>query len=79
MKIGDFLNAVCNALNREPGTLTLDDTPDTVEEWDSVGHLSIISTIDSALGVSPDTEELRSFTSIRELVDILKKKGALED
>ena len=79
MKTNEFLNAICKALSRDSGTITLDDTRDTIEEWDSVGHLGIIATIDGALGVSPDSDDLRNFTSIRELVDVLKKKGALED
>jgi acyl carrier protein len=78
-KVQEFLDDLCAALNREPGSLNLSDTPNTVEEWDSVGHLAIISSIDSALGVSPDEEELRNFNSLRELTDRLKKRGALED
>jgi acyl carrier protein len=79
MKTAEFLDVLCDALNRDHGSVTLDDTQKTLEEWDSVGHLSIIATIDSALGVSPDEAELRDFTSIRQLVDVLKRKGALED
>lgn len=79
MKTMEFLDCICEGLNRDPGTLSLDDTPDTVEEWDSVGHLAIMSTIDSALGVPPEDEELRDFVSLRQLVDALKARGALED
>ncbi len=78
MKTADFLNQLCESLNRDPGTLTLDDTTETVEQWDSVGHLSIIATIDQ-LGVDVDSEEMQNFTSVRELVDRLKAKGTLED
>jgi len=78
MKTGEFLDLVCEWLNRDPGTINVDDTPDTVAEWDSVGHLSIIATIDQ-IGVAVDNEEMQNFKSIRELVDLLKEKGALED
>jgi acyl carrier protein len=79
MVTGDFLNRLCEALAREPGSITLDDTPETIPEWDSVGHLAILATIDSALGLATDSEEMRNFTSIRQLVELLKTKGALED
>ena len=76
MNVQEFLDAVCEALGREPGSLSLQDTPDTVEEWDSVGHLSIIATVDD-LGVSVNDEEMRSFTSIQELVDRLRERDPL--
>jgi len=79
MTTSQFLDAVCESLSRDAGTLNLDDTPESVPEWDSVGHLAIISTIDSELGVSPDEPDLRNFKSIRQLVAALKRMGALED
>ncbi|HUT90262.1 MAG TPA: acyl carrier protein [Thermoguttaceae bacterium] len=79
MTVTQFLDVVCEALGREPGSLLLDDTPQSVEQWDSIGHLSIISTVDEALGVEVDDEEMRTFTSIRELTDRLIAKNAFED
>jgi len=79
MKTGEFLGILCEVLDRNPHSLSLDDTPETVEEWDSVGHLSIIATIDEELGVPVEEEEMRSFKSIRELIDRLKARDALED
>jgi acyl carrier protein len=78
MTVTQFLDVVCEALGREPGSLSLDDTPQSVEQWDSIGHLSIISTVDEALGVAVDDEEMRTFTSIRELTDRLKVRDAIE-
>lgn len=78
MKTSDLLNAVCKALKRDPGTVTLDDTPDTLIEWDSLGHLSIIAMIDS-LGVSTNTTEIQTIASVRDLVSVLKSKGLVED
>lgn len=79
MKTKDFLNALCEALKREPNSLTLTDTPQSVQEWDSVGHLGMIATIDSVLGVQTDSEDLQTFTSIGQLVNALKTRGALEN
>ena len=79
MKTQEFLDLVAKALQRQPGTVTLNDTPDTLEEWDSIGHLAIIAILDSKLGIDPEAEELTDFTSIRELVDALKTKGTLQD
>jgi acyl carrier protein len=79
MKTQEFLDRVCEALGRSPGSLTEDDTPGTVGEWDSIGHLTIISTMDEVLDVSINDPELREFTSMRQLLERLRARNALED
>lgn len=79
MTTQEFLDTICEALNRDAGSLSLEDTPASVEEWDSVGHLSIVATVDSELDVAADSEELQTFDSLGQLVSALKAKGALED
>ena len=79
MNTAEFLNSVCGALQRDPGTLTLQDTVDTVPEWDSLGHLAIMAMVDSQLSVSVESEEMQTFTSLKTLVEQLKTHGALED
>lgn len=73
----ELLDELCEVLGREPGTLTLADTPNTVKEWDSIGHLSMIAMVDEELDI--DAEEIRSFKSIGELVDRLNGRNALDD
>jgi acyl carrier protein len=79
MRTAEFLDSVCCALGRAPSTIGLDDSPTTVEEWDSIGHLCILSTIDEKLDVPMEDEDLRTFSSIRELVERLRARKALED
>jgi acyl carrier protein len=78
MKIEEFLNVVCSALDLEPNSLSMDDSPQTVEEWDSVGHLSIIACIEEELGVAIDEVEMQNFESVQQLVDRLIVRGKLE-
>ncbi len=77
MKVDEFLNVVCRSLSRPPHSLKVDDTPETVEEWDSIGHLSIISTVEG-LGASVEDEAMRTFRSLRELIDQLRHQHVLE-
>ncbi len=78
MKTAEYLNLVCEALGRAPDSLSLDDTPATVEEWDSVGHLAIISIIDEALHVPVDNADMRNFSSLGELAARLQAMHAME-
>ena len=78
MKTQEFLDLMCKALDRTAGTLTLEDTPQSVEQWDSIGHLMILTAI-SRLGVATDGEEFQRYSSFRDLATILKSHGVLED
>ena len=79
MKTEQFLEEICKTLRKPAGSITVTDTPDTLAEWDSLGHLEIIGTVDTVLKIPTDCPELQNFTSIGQLVDALKAKGALED
>lgn len=78
MTTAEFLNEICDVLGRDPDSLTREDTPKTVKEWDSMGHLTIIATVDDLLEVSVEDEEMRNFQSIGELLDRLNSRSALE-
>ncbi len=79
MKTSEFLDRVCEVLGRSPGSLSEQDSPSTVAEWDSIGHLSIIATIDEALDVSVNDQEMREFTSLGQLLERFRARHALED
>lgn len=78
MNTNEFLNMLCEALEIEEGSITLDDTVDTIEEWDSLGHLSIIAALDS-LGIDTDKDEFRNFDTIAKLVELVRKEGIPKD
>jgi acyl carrier protein len=79
MKVQEFLNLLCQTLALPSNSLSLDDTPLTVPQWDSMAHLDIIGVVERKLGVAPNDAALHNFTSIRQLVERLKARNALED
>ena len=46
MKKNDFILAVASALEVEKGLITMDLKIDDIPEWDSLGHLTILSHLD---------------------------------
>jgi acyl carrier protein len=65
---------LCSILNSsmEIDTLTIESTMDDVEEWDSLGHLNILSALDSRLeGKIADIEALAEATSVKAILEIL--------
>ena len=58
---------------------SMEDSVDSIEEWDSLGHLSMIVALDKKLnGKAAKLQELGSCQSITQLISILKKNKLIE-
>ncbi|MCR5667266.1 MAG: acyl carrier protein [Eubacterium sp.] len=44
-----------------------------VEEWDSIGHMSLIAEIEEAFDISLETDDVIDFSSYEKGIEILKK------
>lgn len=78
IKVKDVLTAVKEALELE-NVPSIEDSINTIEEWDSLGHLSILIRIDRLLGgKATKISELGKAESIKEIVNILSQKGLVE-
>jgi acyl carrier protein len=47
----------------------------TIEEWDSVGHMALVADIESAFDVMLDTDDILNLSSVGEAVRILGRLG----
>lgn len=56
--------------------LTLDDTRNTVVEWDSMGDLLLLSMLEEDLGIVVSADEVAAIGSTREIVALLEKNNA---
>ncbi len=59
--------------------VTLDDTSASVSDWDSVGHLSIISSLEAILGAEAIGKDIQQASSVRQIADALHQAGLLRD
>lgn len=59
----DMLQAT-DELNRE-----------TLESWDSLGHIRLISALEEALGLSFTLEEIEAMTSVPQILAVLAAKA----
>ena len=48
-----------------------------VEEWDSFGHITILSAIEKEFGVSLSFDEISAIESIGDICNILETKGII--
>ncbi len=44
-----------------------------IDEWDSIGHMTLISNIEDQLGVVFETDDIVDFSSYKKGIEILKK------
>lgn len=59
----------------EPGSVTLDTAPAQVPGWDSMGHLTLATSLEQAFGVSFDVDELMEMENVRAIVRIIEGKS----
>jgi acyl carrier protein len=62
------------AFDIDPETVTLDTSASDIPLWDSVGHLSLASSLEEQFGISLDVDELMEMENVREIVRIVQSK-----
>ena len=72
--IDDLCELVNEALSLEPGTTQPQSDSDSIKEWDSLGHLSVLVAIDEkANGAAREVTELSETMSVQGLYQILTR------
>ena len=70
----ELIDLVSDALGVNKDSIRLESQSHEIPEWDSLGHLSILSLLQQKLGDRyQENQELASATSIKELLECLNK------
>jgi acyl carrier protein len=73
------LVTIKEALEIEADHVTIDSSMEDLEEWDSIGHLSILANIDSLLdGKAAGIQELATADSVRKILKSLKENSLID-
>ncbi len=67
---------VAGVFGKTPGEITDESSPETVPEWDSLGHVTLLIELESVYGVSFSPEESFELRSVESIKDALAKHGA---
>lgn len=62
------------AFDVDPETVTLETSASDIPLWDSVGHLSLASSLEEAFGITLDVDELMEMENVREIVRVITPK-----
>ena len=67
---------VGNALNVDPEMLSNTSSPETLREWTSVRHLTLMAAIEREFGATFSMEEMNAVTSIASLEQLVLRHVA---
>lgn len=59
----------------DPATITDESSQDTIERWDSLGMVNLISEMEAAFGVEFDLLQIAEFRNIASIKEALRVKG----
>lgn len=80
MKISeqDLKKIISKALNINLNKITEDLNSNNIEEWDSLGQLSIISSLDKKFKGKIDLSKIANLNTYKDIKNFLKKKSAMK-
>jgi len=68
-----YQNAFIEAFNLSSSEALTDLVYQSIPEWDSIGHLSLITNIELAFGISLEMDDITGLESYATGIEILKK------
>jgi acyl carrier protein len=72
--LGKVQEAFKAAFDIDPQLVTMDTSASDIPLWDSVGHLSLASSLEEVFGITLDVDELMEMENVREIVRVITPK-----
>ena len=66
--LGKIRAAFKSAFDIDPQTITINTVPNDVSAWDSMGHVTLASSLEQEFGLTFDVDDLRCSTQIAEVL-----------
>lgn len=69
-----------SAFEVDPATVNMDTTPDNITAWDSMGHVTLASSLEKEFGLTFDVDDLMEMENVKEICRIVESKlGRLQN
>ena len=66
------------AFGFDPQRFSLQLAPEDVPNWDSIGHMNLVASLEQEFNLQFEVDEIMEMSSPQKILDILKAKGAAE-
>jgi acyl carrier protein len=73
--LSNLEDLVAQAFGVDPATIDESSTPETVEGWDSMGHLNLIAALEKRFNISIDIGDAMEMVSVQRIRTILSDYG----
>ncbi len=74
MKVKKVLEIFCDVLDVEQGSLTIETTPEDLNQWDSLANLNIIFALETEFKIKFSIEDVQHCRSVNDFVLLLKDR-----
>ncbi len=68
-----YIKIFCEALSIEPKKFNEKIKYNDIPEWDSIGHMTLMSSLEDGFKISLETDDIVDFSSFKKGIQILKK------
>ncbi len=69
-----------SAFDVDPATMSMMTTPEQVSAWDSMGHVTLASSLEKEFGLTFDVDDLMEMENVKEICRIVESKlGRLQN
>ena len=68
-----YKSAFQDGLGADDSAITEDLEFNSIEEWDSIGHMGLIAALEEEFNISFETDDIVEFSSYKKGIEILKK------
>ena len=63
-----------SAFDIDPNTITIGTVPQDISAWDSMGHVTLASTLETVFGLSFDVDDLMAMENVKEICRVVQSK-----
>ena len=67
-------SAFKSAFDVDPQTININTVPSDVSSWDSMGHVTLASSLEQAFGLTFDVDDLMAMENVKEICRIVQSK-----
>jgi acyl carrier protein len=72
--LGKIRSAFKSAFDLDPQTVTLNTVPGDISAWDSMGHVTLASSLEQAFGLTFDVDDLMAMENVKEIYRVVQSK-----
>lgn len=72
MNIEEKLTLITEALDADRANVKADTKLNSMDEWDSMGKISIIAMLDKKYNKTIDVEQLESLTTVQDILNLMQ-------